>query len=142
MNRERLENYKDLECEIKHLEKRLKKLKDDNIETDFVTGSERELPYRVMTYKVQGIKSNHELIRRTEQILKKRKLKAMREKVEIEEWISNLFDTRMRLIFDMRYIENKTWLEISRKLGSNNPDYARVTHMRYLEKMGCSNEKD
>lgn len=135
MNKERLNNYRFLKTEIENLEKRLEKLRLKSIETDFVVGSNTEIPYQPKLFKIEGCKDNSSAIKRTEEILQRRKTKAISEKLEIEEWIASLFDTRLRLIFDMRYMQNKTWQQVSRNLGSRDASYARKIHDRYLEEI-------
>ncbi|MDU2503181.1 MAG: hypothetical protein E7D08_02930 [Peptoniphilus harei] len=52
--------------------------------------------------------------------------------IEIEEFIEGIEDSRTRLVFQLRYIEGKSWVYISRQLGSTNESYARMIHNRYL----------
>lgn len=53
-------------------------------------------------------------------------------RLEIEEFIEGIEDSRTRLIFELRYIHGKSWVYISNKLGSSNESYARKSHDRYL----------
>lgn len=136
MNKETLENYRNLNFEIYKLERRIKKLETSKVAHDRVTASNSEFPYQAITVEIEGVADNSERINRLKNILKVRKKKAEEQQLEIEEFISNIFDSRLRLIFEMRYIDNKSWMSISRKFGSCHESYARKLHNRYLKEVG------
>ncbi|NLY08869.1 MAG: hypothetical protein GXZ11_03065 [Tissierellia bacterium] len=130
MTKETLKNYTDLKYEIYRIEKRLEKLKN-TVEHDSVTGSNPEFPYQPIQIHIQGYATSR--IQRLEKILLQRKEQAEGQRLEIEEFIASIEDSRTRIIFEMRYIENKSWMSISRKFGSCDESYARKRHDRYLE---------
>lgn len=52
--------------------------------------------------------------------------------MQIQYFIANIEDSRTRLVFELRYIEGKSWVYISKQLGSSNESYARKSHDRYI----------
>lgn len=132
MNREALEQYKDLCLEIKRIKNRISKL-ESKIEHDKVSGSNVEFPYQPITIKIEGLPSNEILELR--EILKEREEKAKIQKLEIEKFIAKIGDCRTRMIFEMKHIEGKTWLQISREFRSKHESYARKIHDRYLKEV-------
>lgn len=134
MNKLRLIQYRDLKREISHLEKRIEKLNSVSVVSDTVSASNSEFPYQAVTINIEGIPHNKEAIRRIKGILDDRYEKCCSLKVELEEFISGIFDSRVRLVFEHRYIDGWSWQRIALKLGSHNEATARSMHDRYLDK--------
>lgn len=134
MYKEILKQYKHLNYEIYKINKRLDKLrKNEERKHDFVKGSSSTIPYQEVHYHIEGYPINNDRIKRLENILEKRLSQVESVRLEIEEWIANIPDSRTRQVFEMRYIENRSWVYISRKFGSCNESYARKLHDRFLE---------
>ena len=74
-------------------------------------------------------------------ILKKYKIKLelmeqeLLEKLnDVEEYIENIKDSRIRRIMRYRYIDNFTWQQVARKMGINHTaDGCRMAHDRFME---------
>lgn len=141
MDKNQLKQYQDLCKEIKLLENRINKLESKTIESDMVTGSNPHFPYQQITFHLEGEVDNSFEICKHKKRLRNKIKRANRLKVEIENWIDEIFDSRIRMIFEMRYIENRSWIYISRKFGSFNESYARMAHDRFLDKV-CYNEEN
>ncbi|WP_010242852.1 hypothetical protein [Peptoniphilus rhinitidis] len=132
MTREQLAQYKSLCLEIKELEDRLNNLKTQEV-TDKVIASASDFPYNQYELKIQGYEDDKYIEKiRVRFIRRIRRCKKLR--LEIEEFIEGIEDSRTRLVFQLRYIEGKSWVYISRQLGSTNESYARMIHNRYLER--------
>ncbi len=54
--------------------------------------------------------------------------------MQIQDFIANIEYSRTRLVFELRYIEGKSRVYISKQLGSSNESYARMIHNRYLNR--------
>ncbi len=133
-----LKQYNDVQQEIKDLEHRIKKLnsKKQEAEADTVVGSNIEFPYNERIYAISGfnVEDKSDKIERLERVLKKRKQKCESMKVEIEEFINTIPDSRTRRVFTFRYIEGLTWLQIARRIERYDESYPRkIIHDRYLE---------
>ena len=124
-----LKQYKDLCREIKELENNyIKKLENRNV-SDIVTGSNNEFPYQIMNFKVEGLVHTNKL----REVLVERKVKCEQLKIKIEEFISDIPDSRTRRVFQYRYIDGLTWQQVSRRIGGYEESYPRKIHDRYLE---------
>ena len=131
-----LRQYTDLQQEIKGLEKRIKNLENYKVEHDKVTGSNPYFPYQPRSFTIEGYNINEvDRVNKIKQLLIKRKNKCEDMKLEIEEFISNIPDSRTRRVFQYRYIDNMEWLPISRRFGKYDESFARKIHERYLEKL-------
>lgn len=131
MTKEQLGQYKCLCLEIKELENRLNNLKRQEV-TDKVLASASDFPYNQYQLKIQGFEDDKYIEKIRVRLLRRiRRCKKLR--LEIEEFIDGIEDSRTRLVFQLRYIEGKSWVYISRQLGSSNESYARMIHSRYLE---------
>ena len=130
MTKEQLGQYKCLCLEIKELENRLNNLKRQEV-SDKVIASSSDFPYNQYQLKIQGYEDDKYIDKiRVRLIRRIRRCKKLR--LEIEEFIEEIEDSRIRLIFELRYIQDKSWVYISNKLGSSNESYARKSHDRYL----------
>lgn len=131
MTKEQLGQYKCLCLEIKELENRLNNLKRQEV-SDKVIASASDFPYNQYELKIQGYEDDKYIQKIRVRLLRRiRRCKKLR--LEIEEFIDGIEDSRTRLVFQLRYIEGKSWVYISRQLGSSNESYARMIHSRYLE---------
>lgn len=135
--KELLRQYDDIQKEIKELECRIKKLNcKADIESDTVVGSNTEFPYNERVYTVSGInfEAKTEKLDRLNKVLTKRVQKCEDMKIEIEEFINTIPDSRTRRVFSLRYIDGLTWMQIARRIERYDESYPRkVIHDRYLE---------
>lgn len=131
MNKEKLGQYRSLCLEIEELEKRIEKLKTREV-SDKVLTSKDDFPYNQYELKIQGYEDD-KYIKKIKTRLIRRIIRCKNLRLEIEEFIDGIEDSRTRLVFQLRYIEGKSWVYISRQLGSSNESYARMIHNRFLE---------
>lgn len=130
MTKKELLQYRYLLIEIKELENKIKNY-EGKIVTDKVQSSQREFPYTQYELKIQGVEDSL-YIKKLREKLFFRIEKCKKLKVDIENFINNIEDSRTRLVFQLRYVEGRSWVYISRQLGSSNESYARMIHNRYL----------
>lgn len=130
MNKEKLGQYRSLCLEIEELEKRIEKLKTREV-SDKVLTSKDEFPYNQYELKIQGYEDD-KYIKKIKTRLIRRIIRCKNLRLEIEEFIDGIEDSRTRLVFQLRYIEGKSWVYISRQLGSSNESYARMIHNRAI----------
>ena len=132
-----LTQYTNLQAEIKDLEKRIKKLENFKVEHDKVVGSDSEFPYQPRSFKIEGYNiRDTDRLNELKEVLIERKIKCEELKLEIEKFISNIPDSRTRRIFQYRYIDGLTWLQIAMRMNKVHESYPRKIHDRYLENMG------
>lgn len=131
MTKEQLGQYKCLCLEIKELENRLNNLKSQEV-TDKVLASASDFPYTQYELKIKGYEDDKYIEKIRARLIRRiRRCKKLR--LEIEDFIEGIEDSRIRLVFQLRYIEGKSWVYISKQLGSSNESYARMIHNRYIE---------
>ena len=129
-----LTQYTDLKAEIKDLEKSIDKLSDFKVEHDKVTGSDSEFPYIKRSFTIEGYNiQNIDRLNELKKLLIDRKSKCEDMKLEIEKFISNIPDSRTRRVFQYRYIDGLTWLQIAMRMNKVHESYPRKIHDRYLE---------
>lgn len=132
MTKKELLQYRYLLIEIKELENKIKNY-EGKIVTDKVQSSQRKFPYTQYELKIQGVEGSL-YIKKLREKLFYRIEKCKKLKVDIENFINNIEDSRTRLVFQLRYVEGRSWVYISRQLGSSNESYARMIHNRCLER--------
>jgi len=135
-----LNQYTDIQQEIKELEHRIQRLRNKRNDrlTDTAVGSSPEFPYNERIYTISGfnLEDSNEKLDRLEQLLKKRIQKCEDMKEEIEKFIDNIEDSRTRRVFTLRYIEGLTWLQIARRIERYDESYPRkIIHDKYLNKV-------
>ena len=108
MTKEKLVQYCDLKVEIKKLEERIDRLKQQSeMVADVVQNG----------YKGRAVIRGIDLIRkqkleRLSSILNERYDNCLQLQIEIEEFISNIDDSKLRQIFEYRYIDGFSWIQI------------------------------
>lgn len=122
MTRERLEAYKSNAEEIKELRHKLAHLGegDSLIRNDVVFDYRKGYP---MPQAVVGYDYNLEEKRRTRYSNQIGKLEA--EQDNIEEWVFGIRDSRMRRIFQLRYLEGNTVEKVARKVHLDKSNVSR-----------------
>jgi len=70
-----------------------------------------------------------------DQLTKIRK-SAMGEYARLQEFIAQIDDSQIRLIFTLRYMDGLSWHQVAWRLGGNTADSARMVHNRYLARLG------
>lgn len=132
MNREKLIQYRDLRKEIEELEKKLSKLKSRRA-SDTVQASNQDFPFQPIRITVYGMDSR--ATERTENAIERRYRKCQKLRYQIDTFINQIPDSRTRQVFELRYIDGYSWIQISRHFGSRDESYSRKIHDRYLDKL-------
>lgn len=120
----------DLKKEIIKLENRLEKIrKQSPMVSDVVQNG----------YKRHAVIFGYDIIRdsklkKLEKILQERYDKLLDMQTEIETYISSIERSDIRQIFEHRYIDDMSWVQIQMAMGYNNEGTARIKHDRFLEK--------
>lgn len=112
LTKETLEEYIDIQAEIKDLECRIKQRKKELV-TDTVMGSDPNYPYINHPISICGVQANDDLQAKRRKLIEK--LKA--QEAGIEEFIESLRRSRERRIVRYRVIDGMSWNEIAAKMG-------------------------
>ena len=131
LTKEVLEQYIDLQKEIKKSKNRIAKLeKQSEIISDVVqNGYKRHAVIQGFDNKRK--KKLDKLI----QVLEKQQNNALEQKNEIANFITSITDSKVRQIFIHRYIDDMEWYQIAMDLGYNDESAPRKKHDRYLKKL-------
>lgn len=113
--------YCDIREEVKDLEDRIDKLEQqkNKILTDSVKGSSTEFPYVEYNCIINGVtnkKSTRVVIYK--KLLKDKHQELLDLQTEVEEYIQNLNNSRIRRIMRYRYIDNYSWTKIGHIMNS------------------------
>lgn len=142
--KEALAQYCDTQQEIKGIKSRIETLerqiavmeKQGYTQRDSVTGGEGGKRH----YKIEGhpypeySRKTTLLICRWQQ-LKDRKLKLLELTNEVEKYIGQIEDSRIRRMITYRFLDDLTWVQVAYRMGGKHTaDSCRVAIDRFLEK--------
>lgn len=129
MTEKDLKQYKSLCKEIESLDKRIQK--EQEKEVDVVAGkvkaSMSEFPYTEIRVGVQM--ESPEQVKAQKEVIKlylERKEKAEKKKLEIEQYINEIEDSQLRLIFQYRYIDRKKQTWIARRMNMTQSNVSKL----------------
>lgn len=118
--KEKLKDYNDLILEISNLEGRIDKLKRKDILIDCVQSSSKYFPYTKRNITIENPQPKFlEEKKKLEYLLEKRLCKLLEKRIEIETFIANLPTSRLRNIFELKYVKGNSYKMIAYKLGGN-----------------------
>lgn len=139
MELKNLEQFRDQVKEIKMIEERIEELEQDINEcvADTVKASSKIFPYIQHTVRVTGVDARKvDKIRRIRERLNNRKIKLYHDMNEVEIFIDNLEDSKLRQIIELRYINGRTWNSVAFQVyGQPNGETARKKVIRYFKKI-------
>lgn len=135
--KQKLSQYIDIKEEIKRLEKKIEKLDKEtkDIVSDVVDSTTTSFPIIQTHKKIQGldIERIHKLDK-LKAILNERYDKLLKAQLEVEEFIDTIPTSRLRRIFEYRYLEGFSWVKIAQLIKNSTSDSVRMEHDRYLSK--------
>ena len=110
MNKKQLSKYYYLTLEIKDIETKIQEIESTIISSSKLTG----MPHG--SIKSDPVSKKAELLVTLKKRLEKRKEEAMQRMIEIENYIAEIDDSAIKLIFTKRYIELKKWYQIANEM--------------------------
>lgn len=66
-------------------------------------------------------------------IISAKKQQCYYEQKRLERYISSIPDSQIRLLFTLRFVECKSWVQIAKRVKGVSPDSARMTVNRYIK---------
>lgn len=131
MTEKELKDYRKLCREVDDLRQRIGKEQSREIPvvSGKVKGSMREFPYiethiGVELYEPEAMEASAERIRRYQAKL----LEAERKKLEIEQFVEEIPDPELRLIFRLRFLDGMKQAAIARKINLDQSRISRKIH--------------
>lgn len=137
-----LSQYSDIQEEIKEVRKKIEKLETDiqKIESgetviDTVSGGNGGAQH----FKIEGVPYPEYGRKKTLLYARKATLQLLEDDLlektnEVEQFIASVDDSRMRRIINLRFLENKTWIQIARIIGGNSESSVKMAFQRFIEK--------
>lgn len=104
---------------------------------DFVEGSNSKWPYQRKKFYIEGVNipEYEKKVKRLRKKLQRRLDKLMEKREELEEYISTVPDSMMRMILTLRYVNGLSWRQVAAHIGGNNTaDSVRKAAERFLAK--------
>ncbi|MCI8346611.1 MAG: hypothetical protein HFJ12_01510 [Bacilli bacterium] len=131
-----LVQYCDTKEEIKELEKKIRKLENNYKVADVVEASSAIFPFAKKTLTIENIDYiTQRKVCSYKDLLKARYDRLLEQQLQVEEFIDKLPTSRLRQIFEYRYIDNNTWVKVAMRIGNGaTSDCLRMEHDRFLEK--------
>lgn len=137
-----LSQYSDIQEEIKEVRKKIERLETDiqKIESgetvvDTVSGGNGGIQH----FKIEGVPFPEYGRKKTLLYARKATLQLLEDDLlektnEVEQFIASVDDSRMRRIINLRFLENKTWIQIARIIGGNSESSVKMAFQRFIEK--------
>jgi len=138
-----LVQYGDLQKEIKELRERIEKtekviakIEDEGSVIDKVMGGAGGLqPFKIEGFPYPEYNKKKKLLQERKEILKTREIKLEEMLNQIDIYVSEVNDSRMRRIISLKYLDKMSWNQIAIRIGGNaTADSVRMEFNRFLEK--------
>lgn len=138
LTKKQLNQLRGLPAELKRLKEEsvaLSELMNRCIQADSVSGSSEQFPYTTHKVTIRGITDPEEYIRLRTQLRQKGDEIQRCESLlkNMERFVSEIPDISLRTVFRMRFLQNKSWLEIAHKTGSYSESTPRRKVDRYFQ---------
>lgn len=129
MEEDILDQYCEIKAEIKDLQSRIENLnaflQDPPLVSDTVTGSRKDLTIGVI--KITGVpdpiyqrrKASRE---RYKKLLELKITELSELTVQVEEFINNMAQPELRVMFRLYYIDDLTWIQVAHKMNQMFPE--------------------
>lgn len=131
-----LKESEDLCKRIDRLESQIDRIEQEGAVIDKVMGGEGGLqPFKIEGFPYPEYSKKKMWLNKNRAILKDREEKINKLLCEIENYISTVDDSIVRLIITYRVLDNMSWCEVASKVGGNNTeDSVRKMYERYVKK--------
>lgn len=131
-----LDQYIDSLNEIENLSKKIKKIEQQNSSYSVVQASSLYPPYQKKNIVIRHFDSGKKmLLDKYKIMLESRKRKLLENKLTVETFINTIPTSRLRLIFEYKYLQKLSWEKISLKIKNSTAESVRKEHDRYLKEI-------
>ena len=141
VSKEILIQYSDLQQECKEvrekiekLEKQIEKIESDGAVVDKVRAGDGGL----QSFKIEGFPYPEYSRKKTLLYARKATLSELEMELletlnKVEEFITNISDSHIRRIVNLRVVDGLSWGEVARRIGGNTEDSVRMAFNRFIE---------
>lgn len=143
VNKEILIQYSDLQEEIKEVrqridstERQIERIEKEKTVCDKVMGGEGGLqPFKIEGFPYPEYSRKKTLLYSRKATLTSLEMELLETLNQVEEFIANVDDSRMRRIINLRFIEGLSWNKVADHIGGGNTeDSIRKAFARFMEK--------
>ena len=141
MDKKILVQYADLQQEVIEIREKVEKLEQqiDKIESegaviDKVMGGEGGLqPFKIEGFPYPEYSRKKTLLYARKATLSELELELLETLNEVESFISNINDSHIRRIVNLRVVEGLSWRKVADRIGGNTEDSVRMTFERFMK---------
>ena len=142
MTKEILNQYMDLQKEIKEVrgrirqvEEQIQKIEEDGIVADTVSGGEGGIQrYRIEGFPYPEYSRKKTLLYTRRTILANLEMDLVETINGVEDFIASVEDSRMRRIIDLRFLQGLSWQQVAARIGGNTESSVKMSFQRFMEK--------
>ena len=142
MTKEILNQYMDLQKEIKEVrgrihqvEEQIQKIEEDGIVADTVSGGEGGIQrYRIEGFPYPEYSRKKTLLYTRRTILANLEMDLVETINGVEEFITSVEDSRMRRIIDLRFLQGLSWQQVALRIGGNTEASVKMSFQRFMKK--------
>ena len=133
-----LSRFEYIKREIKDLEHRIQEIEEAEscqVVRDSVRGSSSVFPYISRSIVIEGIEEKKESkkLKKYKRLLEEKKDELLDITIDIEEYLKEIDNSRIRQIIRHKYIDGKNWVQIGH-LMETSADAARMELKRFFKK--------
>lgn len=133
-----LSRCEDIKREIKDLEHRIQEIEEAEscqVVRDSVRGSSSVFPYISRSIVIEGIEEKKESkkLKKYKRLLEEKKDELLDITIDIEEYLKEIDNSRIRQIIRHKYIDGKNWVQIGHLMEAS-ADAARMELKRFFKK--------
>lgn len=133
-----LSRCEDIKREIKDLKHRIQEIEEAEscqVVRDSVRGSSSVFPYISRSIVIEGIdeKKESKKLKKYKRLLEEKKDELLDITIDIEEYLKEIDNSRIRQIIRHKYIDGKNWVQIGH-LMETSADAARMELKRFFKK--------
>jgi hypothetical protein len=135
MKKEELSQLTSLNKEIELIKEQINDV-EFSVVTDSVKGSSSEYPYTQHSIKIQGIdyRDYNRKVNKLKMQLSQKLSELMDKVTEINDYISTIDDSEIRMILTLRYINNLPWHQVAAHMGvQGDGSTERKKHDRFMK---------
>ena len=142
MNKSILVQYADLQQETKEirekiekLEKQIEKIEEEGLVKDKVTGGEGGLQhFQIEGFPYPEYSRKKTLLYARKATLSELEMELLETLNDVEKFISDIKDSHIRRIVNLRVVEGLSWQKVADKIGGNTEDSVRMAFERFMKR--------
>lgn len=148
MNKEILNQYRDMAVEIKDIKRRIhdlwRQINSLGVVSDSVKGTRRDGTYgsiRITGYPIHEYSKKKESLNKNAELLETKETDLLRLMAQVEKYIESIPNSELRTMFRLYYMDGLTWVQVAHKMNAMYPkrrlsyteNSCKQRHKRFFE---------